>query len=136
LATGTTMLYMTPHSVVKIRGKEVVIEVYDRESRIIVVDGDVTVTPQGPSGQGNAQTLHTGQEAVITDSGKIQVTTIDPSLLASLAGQLAAGERAQQLVVFETVPGDNGPEIQANAVVPAKPPVSLSVSPATLPAGG
>ena len=60
---------------------------------------------------------------------------IDPTLIASLAGQLAAGDRAQHLVVFETVPGSDGPEIKANPVVPANPPVNLTVSPSTLPAG-
>ncbi len=136
LATGTTMLYMTPHSVVKIRGKEVVIEVYDRETHVLVIDGDVTVTPQGPSGQGMPQDLQTGQEAVINDSGQIQVTAIDPVLAASFAGQIAAAERAQQLVVFETVPGADGPEIQASSVVPGTLPVNLTVSPSTLPTGG
>jgi hypothetical protein len=60
------------------------------------------------------------------------VLAISPDLLASFAGQLAAGERAQQTVVFETVSGAGGPEIQANPVVPANPPVSLTVSPSTL----
>ena len=142
LATGTTMLYMTPHAVVKIRGKEVVIEVYDRESRIFVVNGDVTVTPGNGSGQNAGQVLHTGQEVIVTDSSAsspstpLQVLTIDPSWLASIADQIAAGERAQQVVVFETVPGADGPEIQANPVVPANPPVSLTVSPSTLRTGG
>ena len=139
LATGTTMIYMTPHAEVKIRGHEVVIEVYDRESRIIVIDGDVTVTPVGRGGPNVGQVLHTGQMVGVMDSSLSQapsvpllVLAISPDLLASLAGQLAAGERAQQIVAFETVSGAGGPEIQANPVVPANPPVSLTVSPSTL----
>ena len=66
----------------------------------------------------------------------LQVLAIDPGLLASLAGQLAAGERARQIVVFENVTGAGGPEIQANPVVPANPPVTLTVSPSTLRTGG
>ncbi len=134
LATGTTMIYLTPHAEVKIRGQEVVIEVYDRESRVYVVNGDVTVTPLGGSARGIGQVLHTGQEAVVTDSpaGSLQVLTIDQGQLDSLAPQLAAGDRARQIVVFETVPGPGGPEIQANPVVPTNLPVELTVSPSTL----
>jgi hypothetical protein len=141
LATGTTMIYMTPHAEVKIRGQEVVIEIYDRESWIIVVNGDVTVTPLGGSGQNLGQILHTGEMAIVSDSSlsssePVKVSAIDPNLLASLSDQLAAGERAQKIVVFETVPGPDGPEIQANPVVPTNPPVSLTVSPSTLQTGG
>ena len=143
LATGTTMLYMTPHAVVKVRGKEVVIEVYDRESRIYVITGEVTVTPGNGSGMNPGQVLHTGEMLTVTDSDAssgssvpLLVLAIDPGWLASIAGQLAAGERAQQIVVFETVPGADGPEIQANPVVPANPPINLTVSPSTLRTGG
>jgi hypothetical protein len=141
LATGTTMIYLTPHAEVKIRGQEVVIEVYDRESRIDVVNGDVTVTPVGGSAHGIGQVLHTGQEAVVADdstgssSTPVQVLPIAQSRLDSLAPQLAAGDRARLIVVFETVPGANGPEIQATPVVPANLPVQLTVSPSTLQTG-
>jgi len=142
LATGTTMIYMTPHAEVKIRGQEVVIEIYDRESWVIVINGDVTVTPVGGSGQHLGQVLHSGQMAVVSDSGisgssdPVKLLPIDPSLLASLADQIAAGERAQKIVVFETVTGADGAEIQANPVVPTNPPVNLTISPSTLQTGG
>jgi hypothetical protein len=138
LATGTTMIYLTPHAEVKIRGQEVVIEVNDRESRIDVVNGDVTVTPLGGSAHGIGQVLHSGQEAVVTDSSTgsssvpLLVLTIDQGRLDSLASQLAAGDRARQIVVFESVPGSGGPEIQATPIVPTNLPVQLTVSPSTL----
>jgi len=140
LMTGTTMIYMTPHAQVKIRGHEVVIEVYDRESRIYVVNGEVTVSPVGASAGGLGVVIHSGQEAVVTDSSvstsdKIQVLPIDQSYLDSIASQLAAGERAQKIVVFETVTGADGSEIQANPVVPSNLPVQMTVSPATLQTG-
>lgn len=137
LATGTTMIYLTPHAEVKVRGQEVVIEVTDRDSRIYVVNGDVTVTPLGGSTRGIGQVLHTGQEAVVTDSstGPVQVLAMDQGLLDSLAPIIAVGERVRQIVVFETVPGTDGPEIQANPVVPTNLPVQLTVSPATLRTG-
>jgi FecR protein len=138
LATGTTMIYLTPHAEVKIRGQEVVIEVDDRESRVDVVNGDVTVTPVGGSTRGIGQVLHSGQEAVVTDSSAgssstpLQVLAINQSRLDSLASQLAAGDRARLIVVFETVPGAGGPEIQSTPVVPTNLPVQLTVSPSTL----
>jgi hypothetical protein len=138
LMTGTTMIYLTPHAEVKIHGQEVVIEVYDRESRIYVVNGEVIVSPVRNSASGLGRVIHSGQEAVVTDfsidstSALIQVLLIDQSYLDSLASQLAAGERAQKIVVFETVPGTDGPEIQANPVVPSNLPVQITVSPATL----
>jgi hypothetical protein len=138
LMTGTTMVYITPHAQVKIRGKEVVIEVYDRESRIYVVNGEVSVSPTGASADSLGQVIHSGQEAVVTDSSmsvtssQIEVIPIDQSFLDSIASQLAAGERAQKIVVFETVTGDDGSDIQANPVVPGNLPVQMTVSPSSL----
>ena len=45
LATGSSMIYLTPDSQVRIRGKEVVIEVQDQTTNVILMNGDVTVTP-------------------------------------------------------------------------------------------
>lgn len=146
LATGTSMIYLTPHAQVKIRGKEVVIEVRDQDTRIIVVAGDATVTPlnAGPGGVG--QVLHTGQMAIVTNASAttaaaaelIRVMTADPSVLNGFASQIAAAERAQKIVLFETVnpAGGRPPEIQAKAVVPVDLPVPLTVSPSTLRSGG
>jgi hypothetical protein len=141
LMTGTTMVYITPHAQVKIRGKEVVIEVYDRESRIYVIDGDVTVSPAGDSSGGLGKVLHSGQEAVVTDSSittsssQIQVLPLDQSVIKSLASQLAAGERAQKIVVFQTTTGAGGTDVEAVPVVPTNLPVQLTVSPDTLRTG-
>ncbi|HUL52409.1 MAG TPA: hypothetical protein VLT83_03260 [Opitutaceae bacterium] len=144
LATGTSMVYVTPHAQVRIRGKVVVIEVRDQETRVTVVSGDATVIAlnAGPGGVG--QLLHTGQMAVVTGSSAaagaelIQVATADPSVLNGWAGQIAATERAQTTVLFETVnpAGGRPSEIQAKAVVPAELPVPLTVSPSTLRTGG
>jgi hypothetical protein len=137
LMTGTTMVYMTPHAQVKIRGQEVVIEVYDRESRIYVINGDVTVSALSGPGGGIGQTLRSGQEAIVTDSptDTIQVLPLDQSVIASLASQIAAGERAQKTVVFDTAAGADGTDIEANPVVPTVQPADITVSPDTLRTG-
>lgn len=144
LATGTSMIYLTPHAQVKIRGKEVVIEVRDQDTRITVVVGDATVTPLNVRPGGVGQVLHSGQMAIVTNASTttaaelIRVMTADPNVLNGFATQIAAAERAQKIVLFETVnpAGGRPPEIQAKAVVPVDLPVPLTVSPSTLRTGG
>jgi urocanate hydratase len=144
LATGTSMIYLTPHAQVKIRGKDVVIEVRDQDTRITVVVGDATVTPLNAGAGGVGQLLHTGQMAIVTNASAtttaelIRVVTVDPSVLNGFAAQIAAAERAQKIVLFETInpAGGRPPEIQAKAVVPVDLPVPLTVSPSTLRTGG
>jgi len=144
LATGTSMVYLTPQSQIKIRGQEVVIEVRDQDTRITVVAGDATVTPLNAAPGSVGQVLHSGQMAAVTNppgslgAETIQVTALDQSALNAFALQIAAAERAQKIVVFETVnpAGGNPPEIQAKPVVPVNLPVPLTVSPSTLRTGG
>lgn len=142
LATGTSMIYLTPHAEVKIRGQEVVIEVTDHETRAIVVLGDVTARPLNAPAGNVGQILHSGQMAVFRDSppadatGNVQVSTVDPGVLSALAPKIEAAERARSIVRFETVSGPNAPEIQARVVVPADLPVNVTVSPSTLRTGG
>ena len=144
LATGTSMVYVTPHAQVRIRGKVVVIEVRDQDTRITVVSGDATVIAltAGPGGVG--QVLHTGQMAIVTGASaaagaeSFRVATAGPDVLSGFASQISAAERAQTTVLFETVnpAGGRPSEIQARAVVPAELPVPLTVSPSTLRTGG
>lgn len=146
LATGTSMVYLTPQSQVKIRGKEVVIEVRDQDTRVTMVIGDATVTPLNAPPGGMGQVLQAGQVAVVTNPPAstaagpetIQVAAVDQSVLNAFSQQIAATERAQKIVTFETVTpaGGSPPEIQAKAVVPANLPVPLTVSPSTLRTGG
>jgi hypothetical protein len=143
LATGTSMIYLSPHGEIRIRGQEVVIEVNDHETRVIVVLGDVTVLSRnGPTGN-VGQVLQSGQMAVLTNSsatdiaGNLQVSTADPAVVSTLAPKIEAAERARRIVRFESVSsGDNPPEVQARVVVPVDLPVNLTVSPSTLRTGG
>ncbi len=132
LAAGTSMVYLTPQSQVKIRGKEVVIEVKEQETRVLLLAGDATVTPQNAAPGSVGQTLHGGQMAIV----QIQVMPLDPEAASQVAPQVAAAERAQKIVVFGTANADGAPDIQARAVVPVNLPVPLTVSPSTLRTGG
>ena len=144
LATGSSMVYLTPQSSIKIRSQEVVIEVRDQDTRITVVAGDVTVTPLNAAPGSVGQVLQAGQLATVTNSRgslgaeTILVTALDQGALNAFSLQIAAAERAQKIVVFETVTpaGSDAPEVQAKPVVPVNLPVPLTVSPSTLRTGG
>jgi hypothetical protein len=145
LATGTSMIYLTPESEVRVRGREVVIAVTDRGTTVTLLHGDVTITPlNAPAGE-IGTTLHSGQLATITSTaagaGTVQVVTLSPSQTNEFATQVASAQRAQQTVIFETVTTSSGgtntaTDIQAKAIVPVDLPVHLTVSPATLRTGG
>ena len=142
LATGTSMIYVSPQGEVRIRGQEVVIEVTDHETRVIVVLGDVTVLSRNAPTGSVVLVLQSGQMAVLVNSpatdlaGNLQVSPADPGVVSALAPLIEAAERARRIVRFETVSGDSAPEIQARVVVPADLPVNLTVSPSTLRTGG
>jgi hypothetical protein len=142
LATGTSMIYLSPHGEVRVRGQEVVIEVNDHETRVLVVLGDVTVLSRNAPAGNVGQVLQTGQMAILTNSpatdtaGNLQVSPVDPVVVGALAPKIEAAERARKIVRFETVTGDNAPEIQARVVVPVDLPVNAPVSPSTLRTGG
>ena len=110
----------------------------DQDTLIIQVMGDATVTPLNAAPGNVGQVLQARQMAVVTNpSGSltaetIQVTALDQDTLDAFALQIAAAERAQKIVVFESGPT----EIQAKAVVPVNLPVPLTVSPSTLRTGG
>lgn len=147
LATGTSMVYRTPETQVRVRGKEIVIEVAGMTTTVTVVHGDATVNVPDPGPADVGQVLHDGQTAVVTNTsgaplsaGAIQVAALDPRLANALAPLIASAERAQRIVLFESVTSGEGAnattEIQARPVVPANPPVDLTVSPSTLRTGG
>jgi len=151
LATGTSMVYQTPDSQVRIRGREVVIEVQNESTNVVLVAGDVTVTPVNAPPGDIGQALHTGETAVITANSasttaaaSVQIVQTNQDLTNALAPIVASTERAQSTVVFQSVttPAGSGTGtdtattvIQAQAVVPAAMPVQLTVSPSTLRTG-
>jgi hypothetical protein len=146
LATGTSMIYLTPETQVRVRGREVVIEVTDQATNVTLLHGDVTVTPLNAAPGDIGQTLHDGQMAIVTSSATavaaVEVVPAPQVQANDLGIKVAATERAQQTVIFETVttptPGGTNTtaEVQAKAIVPVDLPVQLTVSPSTLRTGG
>ncbi len=149
LATGTSMVYSTPESQVRVRGREVVIEVKDQTTNITLLHGDVTVTPLNAPPGDIGETLYGGQMAIITTTAAavtaaatVQIVPTPQIRVDDFGTKVAATERAQQTVIFETVttpiPGgtNSTSEIQVKAIVPVSLPVQLTVSPSTLRTGG
>lgn len=148
LATGTSMIYETPDAQVRIRGKDIVIEVEKNTTNVVMLHGDATVTGANAAPGNIGQVLQSGEMAVVTSSAAsalapadVQVVAVTSNQENSVAPLLAATQRAQSVVVFQTVTtdtgnGDTAQEIQSKAVVSTSPPVQLTVSPSTLRTGG
>ncbi len=77
MVAGSSMVYATPHASVSIRGKRVVVEANDFETKISSVEGEVTVTGEGTGSSGRV--ISDGQQAVITRlPGQAPVIDIRP----------------------------------------------------------
>lgn len=63
MVAGSSMVYATPHASVSIRGKKVVVETENFETKISSVEGQVTV--KGEAAGGGGQVLEEGQQAVL-----------------------------------------------------------------------
>lgn len=63
MVAGSSMVYATPHASVSIRGKKVVVEADDFETKISSVEGEVTVEGDGTGS--NGRVISGGQQAII-----------------------------------------------------------------------
>jgi hypothetical protein len=140
LAAGSNMVYTTPQALIDIRGNKIVMEVNNYETRISVLDGDVTVhAVSGDAGQ----ILHGGQEAIIRSdaadhSSLVHIGPIPDDRKQFLDDRVSMACIAKRTVYFEVVgqkdaAGGTTQEIQAAEVVPADKPVDFTVSPSQLP---
>ena len=129
MVAGSTMNFSTPQSVMAIHARKVVIETTDTETRISVIDGEVTVQG-GLSGGG--ESVHTGQQAVITRSSPtapsvVKIQSIPPEQAKALSDRVAIACMARKTVYFD-VDKNDPTEITPKPVVPP-PPYSPPVSP-------
>lgn len=101
---GSNMTYSTSQGSVSIRGKKIVIDAGDNETKISMLEGDSTVRA-GALDMGG-QVLHTGEQAIIRPgsggaAGTIQIQKIPASELAKLDDKVAAACMAKKTVYFE-----------------------------------
>ncbi|MDA8527924.1 hypothetical protein N9K67_03880 [Opitutaceae bacterium] len=64
MVAGSSMVYATPHGSANIRGKKVVVEAMDFETKISAVEGEVTIKSGSAGGAG--RTLRDGEQALIS----------------------------------------------------------------------
>jgi len=142
LVSGSTMNYSTPQALVSIRGRRVIILSAPNETRVYLLEGDVSVRVAGGRDVGG-KVLAPGEMAVIQNGAAPSITLgpIDSQLLPVLEEKLTIACNARKTVAFETVEsqsatntgaGQGGDEIVARPTVTANPPSNLTVSPSRL----
>ena len=132
MVAGSTMDFSTPQSVMAIHARKVVIETTDTETRISVIDGEVTVQG-GLSGGG--ESIHTGQQAIITRASPtspsvVKIQPIPPEQMKPLGDRVATACMARKTVYFD-VDRNNPDEITPQPIIPPVP-VPPVVSPYTI----
>ncbi len=143
---GSSMVYSTPHASVNIRGNRVVIEASEFETKISLIEGDVTV--RAGENDAGGQTLQNGQQAIIRrEPGQPPLFMIQPipaNESAALEQKVAMACLARRTVYFDVV--DQGEAagsafddvagqqaIEPIEVIPSRPPVEFTVSTSTVP---
>jgi hypothetical protein len=140
LVAGSVMVYTTPHARVNIRGKKLVIESKQDDSRIYALEGDLTVGVLGSQG---GAILHSGQMATLkkgrtTEEDRLVIEQIPDNLLPALQDKVAMACQAKKTVFFDvqTAAGlgtsDGTQTITAVKAVPVALPIEFTVSPATI----
>jgi hypothetical protein len=145
---GSSMTYKTPFGSVAMRGCKVAIETNDKQTKVSLVSGDVTV--RGGEMDMGGSTLRQGQQAIITpgkpgEASTIVVQDIPAAELASIDQKVSMACMAKNTVYFDTAskkkendrdPGsafdDTADEIVVTPLVPSVLPVQHSVSPASI----
>jgi hypothetical protein len=137
LVAGSSMTYNTPHATVNIRGRKVMIEVTDTETRVSLLEGDVTVLV--PDSGGASQMLRPGQQAIIrkTATDQTAALTVQPIMdeqQAKLDENVSLACISRRTVFFEVAQRGEGEdaEIRPVEVVPANPDPGFTVSPARI----
>lgn len=151
LVAGSRMVYRTPLASVNIRARRVVIQSNDKETKISVVEGDVTVSA-GKNDAGG-QILRAGQQAIITpgegpNSFVIQPiphaerTTVEDKVVKACMARRTVyfevasrkGKDAQSTLgsVFQSQTESSTPEIVPVPVITPPPPTEKPISPARL----
>jgi hypothetical protein len=111
LVAGSTMICDTPHASVSIRGQRLLIESRPYETRVSVLEGDVTVRA-GDRDAGGAM-LRGGQQAIVRQalgqSPSVEVREIPAEERTSITEQLAMSCMARRTVYFDVGEGEVDP---------------------------
>jgi hypothetical protein len=140
LAAGSNMVYTTPQATLDIRGKKLVVEVNDNETRVSVLEGDVTVRTSNDS---SGKLLHGGQEAIIRSNAAqntsdiVSTGPIPDKRKQFLSDRASLACIAKQTVYFAAVDvketnGETAEVIHIAEVIPTNKPTDFTVSPSQL----
>lgn len=107
MVAGSTMVYATPHGAMNIRGRRVVIESTDFETKISMVEGEVTVRPgANGAGGGGGETIGSGQQAIIRQlpgrAPEIEIRPIPDDERQAIDDKVAQACNARRTVYFDT----------------------------------
>jgi hypothetical protein len=138
LVAGSSMTYQTPHASVNVRGRKVMLEVSDTETRISLLEGDVTVLASDASSSG--QTLSPGQQAIIRKNGSasasasVTVQAIADGDQQKMDDTVSLACISRRTVFFEVVQRtpEEDAEIRPVETIPAQPNPGFTVSPARI----
>lgn len=143
LVAGSSMVYLTPHGSINIRGRKLVIEVRENFTKVSMLEGESTVRA-GATDPGG-RNVQTREQAIISrrEPGQplaLQTIQIPDPEMPALDEKVTLACMARRTVYFDvqdsvnafsgspTAPG----EIVPLEVVPGRPPVEFTVSPASL----
>lgn len=124
LIAGSSMVFDTPHASVSIRGQRLLIETFPYETRVSVIEGDVTVRA-GESDAGGA-TLRGGEQAIVRQPlgqpAEMEVRAIPDDQRERIGDQIAMACMARRTVYFDV--GDEE-DLAVVPVTPIRPPVDF-----------
>jgi hypothetical protein len=137
LVAGSSMIYETPQAKINIRGRRLMIETDENETRVSLLEGDVTVI-----GDNSSETLRPGQQAIVRKTSPdspavITVQSISDTDSAKLDDLVALACISRRTVFFESVDrgganGNEGPELVPVRTAPAAAPTQFTVSPSRI----
>jgi FecR-like protein len=137
LVAGSSMVYQTPQATINIRGRRLVIQTDNDETRVALLEGDVTVIGDPSKG---GEILHPGQRAIVrrAAAGQPYLVTVEPITEkenAALDEMAALACISRRTVFFESV--DRSDDSSNSDLVPvrataATPPTQFTVSPARI----
>lgn len=135
LVAGSSLVFQTPQGTINVRGRRMVIHATETETKITLIEGDITVVPEGSAA---GQTLTPGQQAIIRretpEAGAtVAVQSIPAETAATEDETVSLACIARRTVYFEAVDrADGSTDIVPVRTVPTTAPTQFTVSPARI----
>ncbi len=134
LVAGSTMVYQTPQATINIRGRRLMIQSDDEETRVSLLEGDVTVIGDPNKG---GEVLKPGQRAIVRRSSPtspytVQIEEIPESENAKLDDMVSLACISRRTVYFESVDQNGTSNLVPVRTAAATPATQFTVSPSRI----